>query len=280
VKFASLQRALTGESFATVAESFGLKNKEELAQMRLWVAVNAMNCEKEDDRIDKELGQARTDMPNNADATLRQMKDLVEKLLRADFETRIAMKRRAEDELRIERLVDEALVSETEEAFVEQINEGLDFRDRSSTGYAPLMGKLMNSKIPVTLRFRKLAIMITGRFTGSLEREKMICWNGGNVARQSLDDLRVLFAAHNKLNLFERVSVVVAENTKHNYLRSLTNRHSHGVAKPSYFALGFDSLFELEKACRDCSKGFTSKDWESYIAVHTNCCGFRHGKRK
>ncbi len=53
--------------------------------------------------------------------------------------------------------------------------------------------------------------------------------------------------------------------SKHNY-RGFDNRHGHDNHKPSYWALGYDTLNDMKKQ--------VSPDvFAEYCKVHFNCCG-------
>ena len=280
-KFAAIYRwlrPLGEEPLATAFEAFGCKSTAEFHVFKLWVAANATFCGDEDARIDKEKNIARSCLPNDIPEVIGELQAITDKICKRDFDSRLAQKRAQESSLALQSLLSDLLQCESEEEFITLLNTGnhynlVTIRDRSSAGYETLMQKLTTDDgktIPIHLRFKKLAILLTGRIVTTGE----VVWNNGNVLRQYLTPFNELFTKSGKSELWASVATCISENTKHTYRVGPHNRHDHGEDKPSYYALGFPSLAAFEDACKSNTGCYSMKDWNAYVAVHTYCCGF------
>jgi hypothetical protein len=282
------------EPLTAAYEAFGFQSSRELHMFKLWVAANATFCGDEDARIDKEQGMAKTCLPNDIPNVVTELQTMVDKICKRDFDNRLAQKRAQESSLALESLLTDLLQCETEEEFITLLNAGnhynlVTIRDRSSNGYEALMEQLTNGGIAtkgelteetgvvIRLRFKKLAILLTGRIVTTGQ----VVWNNGNVYRQYLLPFTKLFTQAGKADFWAQIATCISENTKHTYRVGLRNRHRHGDDKPSYYAFGFQTLANFEEACKNNVGCYSMKDWNDYVALHTNCCGFRvkFGKR-
>jgi hypothetical protein len=185
----------------------------------------------------------------------------VRDVYRADYEERLAEKRKREAELRVQRLVDDLARCPSVETFVrllraadegggdeasaedseakaEQgpVQDKVGMQSRSSPGFAELLARLMDRNEPVPQRLPKLWVLALGR-----NRRGEPVWCQGNVMRNGLNELKPVFeAVPLGADLFAELMSVARANRRHVY-RDMPNRHGYDNDNPSWFARGYDS---------------------------------------
>lgn len=85
-----------------------------------------------------------------------------------------------------------------------------------------------------------------------------IIYNNGN---RIIIDLNLI---KNKINNFDKYLEIFS--SKGHVYRELINRHSHGNNKPSYWALGYKTIYQMKSL-------ITKEQWDEYASKHVDCCG-------
>ncbi|KAJ3130780.1 hypothetical protein HK100_007498 [Physocladia obscura] len=138
-----------------------------------------------------------------------------------------------------------------------------------SNGFAELLNKVLNidgSEVPVQLG--KLWVILLGRKPGSKKMKDTgeIIWNNGNVLMfAELEKFERVFEVKCKKKVWVEALKEYKKRRCHVY-RDGYNRHGHGNEKPSYWALGFESLDQMKQLAR-------KEEYAAYVLIHKHCCG-------
>jgi hypothetical protein len=162
------------------------------------------------------------------------------------YEGRVAKKRQEEHRVATERLVARLFEIATIDEFVAALLAS-PLTNREHSGYADLLARLAGPDGGASpARLPKLALLITGRDISNEQRGPV--WANGNFAPgDSWKPLEKLFAGpaekawHKILRFHEKYGV-------YKYPKGQApNRHKHSDARPSFFALGFKSLYDMQQ---------------------------------
>ena len=162
-------------------------------------------------------------------------------------------------------LVNLLLSSQTKEEFINLMKNGITkgylthiIQDESTKGYIELKNGILDESKEIPLRIEKIELLIAAN-----DENNNVIWNKGNPLRAKLIDYKKLVE---KLNpgKWKEILNKIKGNT-HKY-REKVNRQGHSNEKPSYWALGFETLSEMVDA-------YQKEEVEKYKLVHNNCCG-------
>jgi hypothetical protein len=156
-------------------------------------------------------------------------------------------------------------------SFIDIMANGFKYKNRSSQivntssqGFNEFAVCLQNIDIDIYCRFQKLWVFILGK---DLNGNNV--WNGGNAIRTKLTQYQNIFEHFDKEDLWKILYQKYANSITHIYRGDIkfANRHGHHNEKPSYWALGFKTVKDMEtKISKD--------EYETYAVCHCECCGF------
>lgn len=234
----------------------------------LGAAIQAIKCECEDDLVNKETRQAKGHMPGDADAIHANITEIVFDIYRADYAKRLAAKRTQEAAIRLSRLIQQLLKSNSVDDFIHLI-QGIE--NRSAPGFQELVEGLLDRAQEIPVRLKKLWVILLGRHP---DNEETIVWANGNVLNGNYDRFAWTFDALDSTHsLFQQLKAIKLRYGVYQYARSNENRHGHSNDHPSYWALGFQTLQEYQASV-------SPADYTAYAQAHSNCCGFRPARRQ
>jgi hypothetical protein len=134
--------------------------------------------------------------------------------------------------------------------------------DHASDGFMDLLNELANESKDIPLRKLKILILITGK-----DKEQNEIWNKNKKTRA----FKNYYPLKNVLvkKEWDYLMKTLKERGLHVY-RDLENRQGHSNDLPSYWALGFNTVFEMKE-------NIDETEFQEYVGKHNNCCGFYNG---
>ena len=163
-------------------------------------------------------------------------------------------------------LVDKLLASTTKEDYIKLMREGITkgylnykLEDTSTKGVIELRDGLKNTSITVPLRLDKIKLLLL-----AVDEQEQPIWNKGNCMREKIGDFKEIVDELDK-TAWETILNSMKGRKSHIY-RALANRQGHSNDKPSYWAIGFDTLDSMWEVYSDQQKA-------DYQKIHYNCCG-------
>ena len=134
--------------------------------------------------------------------------------------------------------------------------------DHASDGFMDLLNELANESKDIPLRKLKILILITGK-----DKEQNEIWNKNKKTRA----FKNYYPLKNVLvkKEWDYLMKTLKERGLHVY-RDLKNRQGHSNDLPSYWALGFNTVFEMKE-------NIDETEFQEYVGKHNNCCGFYNG---
>ena len=194
-------------------------------------------------------------------------KAFVKKIFSEEFQKDKNKKIKSEIEILKNEIVKQLTNTTTTNDFLKLLNDGIKksnveikIINPDSIGYNDLMKSLLDENIKdIPLRAEKLFILMTGRDNSN------VVWNGGNIIRdfEKIKKAKT-FLSEDLLNKFEEIK----KSAIHIYRggSDMCNRHGHSNDLPSYWAYGYQSVYEM--SLNEC-KTFM----EDYYKNHIGCCG-------
>ena len=195
------------------------------------------------------------------------VKKFVKKVFQEEFQKDKNKKIKCEIEILKNELVKQLLDSSSQNDFIQLLNKGIkkgnvsiSIINRDSIGYNDLMNSLLDENIKdIKYRAEKLFILTTGR------DNKDVVWNEGNILRD-LDKINKVksFLSEKLLKKFEEMKI----NSIYKYRggSDMCNRHGHSNDLPSYWAYGYQSVYEM-------SLHENESFMDDYYKNHIGCCG-------
>ena len=194
-------------------------------------------------------------------------KKYVKRVFQEEFQKDKNKKIKCEIEILKNEIVKQLLNSTTQKDFVNLLNNGIKksnveikILNTDSIGYNDLMNSLLDENIEdIPFRAEKLFILMTGQDNCN------IIWNEGNIIRD-LDKIEKAkkFLSEKLLKKFEEIK----KKTIHKYRggSDMCNRHGHSNDLPSYWAYGYQSVYEM--SLNECESFM-----DDYYKNHIGCCG-------
>ena len=195
------------------------------------------------------------------------VKKFVKKIFQEEFQKDKNKKIKSEIEILKNELVKKLLDSNSQNDFIQLLNKGIkkgnvsiSIINRDSIGYNDLMNSLLDENIKdIQNRPEKLFILMTGRDNCN------VVWNEGNILRD-LDKINKAktFLSEKLLEKFEEIKI----STIYKYRggSDMCNRHGHSNDLPSYWAYGYQSVYEM-------SLHESESFIDDYYKNHIGCCG-------
>ena len=226
--------------------------------MRLVAMVQAVQCSSQSLRVDTDARKALLPDPTTRDDAIAWLRSVIRSFYEEDYQKRLAAKRAREDEIRLERLIDDLVSAPTIERFTELLTTG-SIENRSHRGFGVLLSRVA-SDIGVPNRQEKMALLLIGRFH---QDPTIAVWANGNVYTGDWTVYKEIFPE----KFFGKLWSIRKQFGIHKY-RSHKNQHGHGNDFPSYWALGYKDLFEMRAAV-------PPEDFQDYLRKHCiekGCC--------
>ena len=200
----------------------------------------------------------------NYDLAEKMVKDYVKTFYRENYEERLNMQKKTENEMLENELVDKMEKADTMLEYVKLIKEGIKRGVRtckmdgiSNSVFIKLKKDLIENGDNIPLINTKIAVLILGYY----KEEKV--FNNGNIYRGYNDFKDVI--CNTDEAYWEKLYKYIMKKRRHVY-RELENRQGHSNDKPSYWALGYKSIEEMFNT-------ISKVEIEEYKKVHTQCCG-------
>ena len=134
--------------------------------------------------------------------------------------------------------------------------------DHTSEGYMDLINILSDKSKDIPLKKLKILILISGK-----DKEQNIIWNKSNILRNFKNYYPLKNVLTNKE--WDYLMKNIIRKRKHIY-RDQKNRQGHSNDLPSYWALGYNNVFEMKE-------NISEEEFDNYVQEHNNCCGFYNG---
>ena len=195
------------------------------------------------------------------------IKKYVKRIFQEEFQKDKNKKIKSEIEILKNEIVKELVNSTTKEDFIKLLNTGikrgnvvLTIINPDSIGYNELMNSLLDENIKdIPLRQEKLFILFTGKENSD------VVWNKGNILKDfdKIKKAKLFFSEELVKKLDEIIKSAI-----HIYRggSDMCNRHGHSNDLPSYWAYGYQSVYEMSLHE---DESFMNKYYENHIG----CCG-------
>jgi hypothetical protein len=208
--------------------------------------AQASACASESERVDTATRKAVIPDCLTTEQAVAYLKTLQRDMYKAEYEGRVAKKRQEEHRVATERLVAQLFGAPTVDDFV-KILLASPMTNREHSGYPDLLERLSGPNGAVSpARLPKLALLITGRDIADEARGPV--WANGNFAPgDSWKPFQKIFSGPAE-KAWEKILAFHEKYGVYKYPKGQTgNRHKHSDNLPSFFALGFKSLFDMQQ---------------------------------
>lgn len=244
---------------------------------QLAAAVHALKCKHETDRVDKSSETRVATGPcihEGFGACATYIVSVVEAEYTAVYNAKLNKKHEAEFAIKRAEVIQQCLATnDVAGVFLPLLCA--TFPNRMATDYEVLFAKLLSttgeSMTPGVVE--KLSVLITGRL---IDGDGEAVWANGNVVPRQEFIVKVKPALEAVGNAFPSQAAPLARlielyeqhaGASHVYRASgKPNRCGHSNIKPSFWAMGFQSLEAFRAAV-------PQETWEAYVRVHVKCCG-------
>ena len=241
----------------------------DLNKFKLFAIVQGFLFRTNDERLDMKEKIMKIIDIGNYNLAEKMVKDYVRNLYKENYEERLNMQKKTENEIMENELIFKFKNSDNMEEFVQLIKEGIKKGNReykmegiSSPIFIKLKKELIQNGENIPLINKKIAVITTGYF----KEEKI--FNNGNIYRGFMDFKDIVCKIDKAY--WEKLHAYILKQRRH-YYRELENRQGHSNDKPSYWALGYNSIEEMFNT-------ISKFEAEEYKKVHINCCGL--GKKR
>ncbi len=198
------------------------------------------------------------------------IKDFIKELYKEQYENELKERAKKEKNLLIEELVKSIINSEDIETFYSLLKNGITkgiknykLIDHSSPGYMEIINLISDVSKDIPLRKIKILVLVTGH-----DKEKNIIWNGAT----NIKSLKCYYPLKNVLIKAEWDYLMkTLNNRKLHIYRDIKNRQGHSNELKSYWAFGYNSVFEMKE-------NISEEEFKNYVKNHYNCCGFFNGE--
>jgi hypothetical protein len=279
----------------------------DLKILRYGAVVEAILCEKEEDRINVTSRTANGPIPGDLDAIITYGNTYVSKIYRDDYNKRLAEKRTMEAELRLKCMVQNLLNASDLAIFTSLLTgrggraAGLGEETKTTVGLLARLGNCFFQLSVVATAFSgdgassspgianrsapgykelqsallDLSIDVPLRdmklftiITGR-NRNGDPVWADGNIFIGDFKPFALIFAQLDPTgDIWQNILALKKEYGVYRYREGEDNNHGHGNDKPSYWALGFPTMKAYQLAV-------SPEEYEAYARLHHDCCGFR-----
>lgn len=242
--------------------------------LKVFAAFEALRCEQESDRIDTATMKAKGSVPGDRSSLQANIDAYRLKIFQTDFTRRLDGKHKAEAKIKLDQDILRLVQLDDLSEFVQYLPTVIANRD--AIGHAELFAMLTDEGTDVKLKAEKLAVLLTGRncqdirisLDGKLAEADAV-WANGNFYPLNIGRFEKFFA--DSVSLWEDIQKLKVTYRRREYRGTCANRHGHGEKKPSYYALGWNTLEEFVG-------NSTPEELADYAKLHLNCCRHVNGK--
>ena len=198
------------------------------------------------------------------------VKNFIKNVFKEKYEIDLKERAKKEKELIIADLVQQLVNSKDINTYNSLLKNGITkgvvsykLTDHGSAGFMDIINLISDASKDIPLRKLKIDILITGK-----DENGDIIWNES----KSLRALKNYYPLKNVLTKLEWNDIMkqLTKRGLHIY-RNTPNRQGHSNKLPSYWGLGFNTVFEMKE-------NISEEDYKNYIDKHSNCCGFYNGE--
>ena len=236
----------------------------DLNQFKLFALVQGFLFRNNEERLDMKEKIMKIIDIGKFDLAEKMVKDYVQSLYKNNYEERLNMQKKTENELMENELVDQFKKADTMTEFVKLIKEGITkgvrnckMENISSSVFIKLKKELIQNWENIPLVNTKIAVIVTGYY----KEDKV--FNNGNVYR-GFNDFKDIICKTDE-NYWNKLFKYIMKQRRH-YYRELKNRQGHSNDKPSYWALGYKTIEEMFNT-------ISKVEIEEYKKIHIDCCG-------
>ena len=241
----------------------------DLNHFKLFALIQGFLYRTNDERIDMKEKIMKIIDIGNFDLAEKMVRDYVKTFYKENYEERLDMQKKTENEILENELVDKLEKSDNMEEYVKLIKEGIKKGVRtckldgiSNSVFVKLKKHLIENGDDIPFINIKIAVIVTGHY----KEEKV--FNNGNIYR-GFEDFKDIICKTDE-PYWNKLYKYILKKRKHQY-RELENRQGHSNDKPSYWALGYNSIEEMFNK-------IPKNEIEEYKSIHTDCCGL--GKKR
>ena len=198
------------------------------------------------------------------------VKNFIKSVFKEKYELDLKERAKKEKELIIADLVQQLVNSKDINTYNSLLKNGITkgvvsykLTDHGSAGFMDIINLISDASKDIPLRKLKIDILITGK-----DENGDIIWNES----KSLRALKNYYPLKNVLTKLEWNDIMkqLTKRGLHIY-RNTPNRQGHSNKLPSYWGLGFNTVFEMKE-------NISEVEYENYVDKHYNCCGFYNGE--
>jgi hypothetical protein len=198
------------------------------------------------------------------------VKDFIQQLYREQYESDLKERAIEEKKILIKELVQQIINSPDIETFYSLLKNGITkgiqsykLLNHSSEGFMQIINLLADQSKDIPLKKFKILVLVTGK-----DKNKNVIWD----ASKNIKSLKCYYPLKNVLVKKEWDYLIKTLNNRglHIY-RDQKNRQGHCNDLPSYWALGFNSVYEMKE-------NISEEEFNKYVDAHYNCCGFFNGE--
>ena len=198
------------------------------------------------------------------------VKNFIKSVFKEKYELDLKERAKKEKELIIQDLVQQIVNSKDINTYNSLLKNGITkgvvsykLTDHGSAGFMDIINLISDASKDIPLRKLKIDILITGK-----DENGEIIWNES----KSLRSLKNYYPLKNVLTKLEWDDIMkqLTKRGLHIY-RNTPNRQGHSNDLPSYWGLGFNTVFEMKE-------NISEEEYEEYVKKHYNCCGFYNGE--
>lgn len=202
---------------------------------------------------------------------MNDIRAYIRKQFESEYLRQLAQKRKVENEIMGDRIVEKILSAETYDEMISVWRNGIQrngvsfkLSNASHPGVKTLISGLFHSKKNVPQRLNIAKVLLLG-----VDDDGEAVWNNGNGCfLLKFKEFEVNFLKYGTWNEWNDIMAKRKTKGVHKYRDTLRNRHDHGNDKPSYWGLGYESIDEFRSSV---SLG----EFTEYCKNHLRCCGVR-----
>ena len=198
------------------------------------------------------------------------IKNYIKNLYKEQYENDLKERAIKERKILIKELVQQIINSADVETFYSLLKNGITkgiqsykLLNHSSEGFMQIINLLADQSKDIPLKKFKILVLVTGK-----DKKQNVIWD----ASKNIKSLKCYYPLKNVLVKKEWDYLIKTLNNRglHIY-RDQKNRQGHSNDLPSYWALGFNSVYEMKE-------NISEEEFNKYVDAHYNCCGFFKGE--
>ncbi|KAG5666642.1 hypothetical protein PVAND_014658 [Polypedilum vanderplanki] len=219
-------------------------------------------------RADTKLAEMKIIDVKYRDEIIEDIKNYVRKEFKDLYEFEVKMKKHKEEEILANEIVEKMTKKENYENLIKIWKNGIShgevnfkISDTNNIGFRLLHKKVIDMKSNIPLRAEIIKTILLG-----VDNDGQIVYNNGKIADiKNIKKLKKRFLAKKSISEWDEIEMKFVNRGEHKYRETKENRHGHGNKKASYWALGYNSLF-------DYFDGMEYEEMNKYVNIHESCC--------